>query len=100
VKEGGGAEGECERERALGGKPLYRLSFYLSRAYRDPTVPTTQYNGLCHVTLWVVVERDRSQMPGDQPLPATPARSSASMPAPACTSHASVSLDFGVATSW
>jgi hypothetical protein len=31
-------------------KPSYRLSFYLSRAYRDPTVQTTQYNGLCHVT--------------------------------------------------
>jgi len=31
-------------------KPLYRLSFYLSRAYLDPTVPTTQYNGPCHVT--------------------------------------------------
>ena len=25
-------------------------SFLSSRAYRDPTVPTTQYNGLCHVT--------------------------------------------------
>ena len=24
-------------------KPSYRLSFYLSRAYRDPTVQTTQY---------------------------------------------------------
>ena len=33
--------------------PLYRPSFHLSRAYRDPTVPTTQYNGPCHVTgLW------------------------------------------------
>ena len=32
--------------------PSYRLSFYLSRAYRDPTVQTTQYNGLCHVTLY------------------------------------------------
>ena len=29
-------------------KPLYRFSFYLPHAYRDPTVPTTQYNGLCH----------------------------------------------------
>ena len=31
--------------------PLYRLSVYLPHAYRDPTVPTTQYNGLCHVTM-------------------------------------------------
>ena len=26
------------------------ISFYLSHAYRDPTIPTTQYGGLCHVT--------------------------------------------------
>ena len=26
--------------------------FVSSRAYRDPTVPITQYNGLCHVTLY------------------------------------------------
>ena len=26
------------------------ISFYLSHAYRDPTIPTTQYDGLCHVT--------------------------------------------------
>ena len=30
-----------------------KIPFFLSsRAYRDPTVPTTQYNGLCHVTLY------------------------------------------------
>ena len=30
-----------------------KLPFFLSsHAYRDPTVPTTQYNGLCHVTLY------------------------------------------------
>ena len=28
------------------------ISFYLSHAYRDPTIPTTQYGGLCHVTLY------------------------------------------------
>jgi len=29
------------------------IPFFLpSRAYRDPTVPITQYNGLCHVTLY------------------------------------------------
>jgi hypothetical protein len=28
-----------------------KIPFFLSsRAYRDPTVPITQYNGLCHVT--------------------------------------------------
>jgi hypothetical protein len=27
-------------------------SFYLTRGYRDPTVPITQYNGPCHVTLY------------------------------------------------
>ena len=28
-----------------------QIPFFLSsRAYRDPTVPITQYNGLCHVT--------------------------------------------------
>jgi hypothetical protein len=28
-----------------------KISFFLSsRVYRDPTVPITQYNGLCHVT--------------------------------------------------
>ncbi len=26
--------------------------FYRAGAYRDPTVPTTQYDGLCHVTLY------------------------------------------------
>ena len=32
---------------------LYTRSLFLSsRAYRDPTVPITQYNGLCHVTLY------------------------------------------------
>ena len=30
---------------------LYKPSFYLSHAYRDPTIPTTQYGGLCHVTI-------------------------------------------------
>jgi hypothetical protein len=30
-----------------------KIHFFLSsRAYRDPTVPITQYNGLCHVTLY------------------------------------------------
>jgi hypothetical protein len=30
-----------------------QIPFFLSsRAYRDPTVPTTQYNRLCHVTLY------------------------------------------------
>jgi len=30
-----------------------KIPFFLSsRAYRDPTVPITQYNGLCHVTLY------------------------------------------------
>jgi len=34
------------------GNQLYQPSFYLSHAYRDPTIPTTQYGGLCHVTLY------------------------------------------------
>jgi hypothetical protein len=32
--------------------------FYRTRAYRDPTVPVTQYNGLCHVT------EDQPESPG------------------------------------
>ena len=34
------------------GNQLHQLSFYLSHTYRDPTIPTTQYGGLCHVTLY------------------------------------------------
>ena len=36
-------------------KTRHNFSFYLSRAYRDSTLQTTQYNGLCHVTLSVSV---------------------------------------------
>ena len=41
---------ECHLAVAMSFVAFFRLSFYLSRAYRDPTVPTTQYNGPCHVT--------------------------------------------------
>jgi len=46
---------ELEQTSFINGKQnlLYpKIPFFLSsRAYRDPTVPTTQYNGLCHATL-------------------------------------------------
>jgi hypothetical protein len=35
-----------------------KIPFFLSsRAYRDPTIPITQYNGLCHVTISILSRR-------------------------------------------